>query len=463
MHRLLYKTSEPHPYSGETLLKAAWTLAIETLSWIELRGLSERSALNRTIKQLGVRDPEVIGLAYRLVYETIRRKNLIDFVLRSALQPRNLDDFRLGVRAFLRLYTHETKLKDGGFEDAVDVAQLGRSILGWRELQQIEEVLGKILNVPYDLLSPAFSDEKKKALLTSNPEWFVNYCYRLLGRAEALRYLESTIEIPPTYIRINTLKGSEKDLLKKVEAEGVTLEKVPKLRHIYEVIKNQRRLTKTASFRDGAFYIQDKASCLAIEVANPQAGETVLDVCASPGAKTTYLAQLMRNKGAIYSIDYSKRRMRVWTRETKRMGVKIATPVVADANDLLPVNVSADVLILDPPCTGTGVFHKMPSAKWRLTRKSIRDMATIQWEMLNRCAKAVKHSGRLVYSTCSITLEENEMLIERFLKWHPEFELAATSPNMGLPGFRGQRECQRLYPHIHECNGFFVAKLCKEA
>jgi 16S rRNA (cytosine967-C5)-methyltransferase len=90
-------------------------------------------------------------------------------------------------------------------------------------------------------------------------------------------------------------------------------------------------------------------------------------------------------------------------------------------------------------------------------------MAAIQWEMLNRCAKAVKQGGRLVYSTCSITLEENEMLIERFLKWHPEFELAATSPNIGRPGFRGQRKCQRLYPHLHECNGFFVAKLCKEA
>ena len=445
------------------MLKAAWTLAIETLSWIELKGLSERSALNRTIRQLGMKDPEVIGLAYRLVYETIRRKNLIDFILHSALQPRDLDDFRLGLRAFLRLYTHETRLLNGGFGEAVNTAQLGRSILGWRELQETEKVLGKILNVPYDLLSRAFSDEKKKALLTSNPEWFVNYSYWLLGRAEALRYLESTIEIPPTYIRINTLKGSEKDLLKKVEAEGVTLEKVPKLRHTYSVIKNQRRLTKTASFRDGAFYIQDKASCLAIEVADPQAGETVLDICAAPGAKTTYLAQLMRNKGAIYSIDYSKRRMRVWTRETKRMDVKIATPVVADVNDLLPVNVSADVLILDPPCTGTGVFHKMPSAKWRLTRKSIRDMAAIQSEMLNRCAKAVKRSGRLVYSTCSITLEENEMLIERFLKWHPEFELVATSPRMGLPGFRGQRKCQRLYPHIHECNGFFVAKLCKEA
>ena len=81
--------------------------------------------------------------------------------------------------------------------------------------------------------------------------------------------------------------------------------------------------------------------------------------------------------------------------------------------------------------------------------------------MLNNCASKVKKSGRLLYSTCSVTLEENEMLIEKFLKWHSEFELVNSMPRIGLPGLRGQSECQRLYPHLHSCNGFFVAKLEK--
>lgn len=89
-------------------------------------------------------------------------------------------------------------------------------------------------------------------------------------------------------------------------------------------------------------------------------------------------------------------------------------------------------------------------------------MAKIQWEMLDRCAEYVKDGGFLVYSTCSITVEENEMLIEKFLKWHPGFNLVQTSPEIGLPGLRGQTKCQRLYPHIHASNGFFVAKLLKE-
>jgi 16S rRNA C967 or C1407 C5-methylase (RsmB/RsmF family) len=188
----------------------------------------------------------------------------------------------------------------------------------------------------------------------------------------------------------------------------------------------------------------------------------VLDLCAAPGAKTTYLAQLMENRGTLISADYSKRRIQVWKRETERMGASIAQPVVADARKSLPLNVSADLVILDPPCTSTGTFGKTPGAKWRLTKRSMLGMAKIQAEMMEQCAEYVKDGGFLVYSTCSITVEENEMVIEGFLRLHPEFQLVEAKPRIGLPGLRGLTMCQRLYPHIHECNGFFVAKLKKE-
>jgi len=247
-----------------------------------------------------------------------------------------------------------------------------------------------------------------------------------------------------------------------LENERVTVEKEPRLKHTFRVVKSQKPLVRTLSFCEGLFYIQDKASCLAAEVANPTAGMTVLDVCAAPGAKTTYMAQLMKNRGKIYSVDYSRRRMNVWKRETQRMDVKIATPIVADACNPLPFSLEADMVVLDPPCTSTGAFSKVPSTKWRLTRRSVVNMAEVQWSMLNNYAEHVKEGGFLVYSTCSVTLEENEMLIERFLKWHSDFALAETLPRIGLSGFRGQIQCQRLYPHLHHCNGFFIAKLVRQ-
>ncbi len=445
------------------MLKEAWTVAIEALSWMELEGMSERSALSKTVKQLGIRDSRALGLAHKLVYEAVRRKNIIDHLASAALAPQSLEDFRLGVKAFLRLYIYQTKLTNGDFEEAASVAGMGRSILGWRELQGIEEALGRILSRVFEQILEGAGDEEKVGLLTCHPRWFVDYCFRLLGRREALRFLESSMETLPTYIRTNTLRGSEEALLRRMKEDGVVLEEVQRLKHAYKVIESTKSLVRTKSYNDGLFYIQDLASCLAVEVATPQPGMTVLDVCAAPGAKTTHLAQLMENDGVVYSIDYSRRRMRIWKRETQRMGAKIAVPIVCDAWKPLPLKVSADLVILDPPCTSTGVFSRIPSAKWRLTEDSMREMSEIQWRMLNECVRHVKEGGFLVYSTCSIAVEENEMLIERFLKYHPEFKLVDATPKIGVLGLRGLTRCRRLYPHIHECNGFFVAKLLKES
>jgi 16S rRNA (cytosine967-C5)-methyltransferase len=445
------------------LLRDAWTLAIETLSWIELQRLGERLALAKTARQLGIDDSKVLGLAHKLVFETLRRQNLIDAVINSVLAPQSLSDFKMGTKAFLRLFTYETKIKESDFQKAALIARTGRSVLGWRELNEVEELLGKILSVEVEgIIRKASDDDEKVALQTYNPTWFVRYCFHMLGRSEALKFLESTSEITPTYLRLNTLKDSEESILKQLEGEGANVEKVPKLKHAFRLLGSKTPLARTQSFREGLFYVQDKASCLAAEVASPNRGMIVLDVCAAPGAKTTYIAQLMKNKSSIYAIDYSRRRMNIWQHEVERMGVEITTPIVADACSPLPLKLEADLVVLDPPCTSTGVFGKAPSAKWRLTKRSVAHMAEVQWQMLNNCAEYVKDGGFLVYSTCSVTLEENEMLIEKFLKRHPDFALTETAPKIGLDGFRGLSQCQRLFPHLHQCNGFFIAKIVRK-
>ncbi|MEM2780738.1 MAG: RsmB/NOP family class I SAM-dependent RNA methyltransferase [Candidatus Bathyarchaeia archaeon] len=447
------------------MLKEAWSLAIEALSWMEKERISERLALARTAKQLAIDDVDALRLAHGLVCETVRCRNVIDRFINEVLKPRALSDFSFGVQSFLRLYVYQTRVAKNwdkvDLEEAKNVARLARSILGWRTLQPVELYLGLLLTESPKTLFRSIGDEERVGLLTYHPTWFVRYCFRLFGRSEALAFLEASAKTPPTYIRLNTLKASEEEILKKLEEEKVKVVKVEGLRYTYKVLGTKHPLTRIKSFHEGLFYIQDKASCYAAEVADPKPGMVLLDVCAAPGAKTTYLAQLMRNSGVIYSIDYSRRRMKTWKSEVARMDVEIAEPVIADACNSLPIAVEADMVVLDPPCTSTGAFAKIPSAKWRLTARSAEKMAEIQWQMLENCAEKLKPGGTLVYSTCSITVEENELLIERFLKWHPEFQLAETTPKIGLPGLRGLTKCQRLYPHMHECNGFFIAKLVK--
>ena len=450
----------------KTLLKDAWTIAIETLSWIEMQKLSERMALARTVKQLGIGNPNAVRYAYGLAVETIRRKNLIDKFVNSVIKPKTISEFSMGVQAFLRLYVYQTRIAkrwtEIDIEEAERIAKLGRAILGWKTLREVEPILGFLLTSKLEPVLKAANDEQKVGLQTFHPTWFVKYCFNLLGRSEAITFLEGSVNPPPTYIRLNTLRSSEDEILTRLEAEGVKLEKVELLKHAYKILSTKQPLMGTASFQEGWFYVQDKASCFAAEVADPKPTMTVLDVCAAPGAKTTYLAQLMQNNGVICSLDYSIRRMQVWKKEVSRMGVKIAQPVIADARVSLPFGVEADVVVLDPPCTSTGAFGKFPSAKWRLTSRSIEKMAEIQWQMINNCAEKAKTGGVLTYSTCSITVEENEIIIERFLKWHPEFSLTEINPKLGLPGLRGLNKCQRLYPHIHQSNGFFIAKLLKK-
>jgi 16S rRNA (cytosine967-C5)-methyltransferase len=447
------------------LLKEAWTLAIETLSWMEMRKLSERLALAKTVRQLGIKDADAIRLAHMLVCETVRRQNFIDKFINNVLKPNSISEFNLGIQAFLRLYVYQTRIVKNwskiDVEEAENIAKLARSILGWGVLKKVEHILGVLLTQKPASIFEGLSDEERIGLLTFHPTWFVKYCFKLFGRRETITMLEANMQSPPTYIRLNTLKADENEALQKLSEEGIKVENVEELKYAYKVIATKQPLTRTTSFQKGLFYIQDKASCFAAEATNPKPEMRVLDVCAAPGAKTTYLAQLMQNRGEIYSIEYSRRRMNVWKSEVAHMGVEIAVPVIADACNPLPFSTEADIVILDPPCTSTGSFGKLPSAKWRLTRRSVDKMAEIQWQMINSCAENVKLGGNLVYSTCSITVEENEMLIERFLKWHPEFSFVEMSPKVGLSGLRGMEQCQRLYPHIHLCNGFFIAKLLK--
>jgi 16S rRNA (cytosine967-C5)-methyltransferase len=447
------------------LLKDAWTIAIKTLSWMEKQKLSERLALAKTLKELHVKDPNPIRYGYGLVIETTRRKNLLDKLINTVTAPKKISEYNIGIQSFLRLYIYQTRAAKNwvriNLQEAKQIAGMGRSILGWQTVREIEPILGFLLTQPIDAILNSAHDEQLVGLRTFHPSWFVKYAYKLMGRGDAIAFLVGSVSPPPTYIRLNTLVATEEAIVEKMSIEGVRMEKALPLQNAYKILEAKKPLNTLQSYREGLFYIQDKASCFATEAASPKQGNVVFDVCAAPGAKTTYIAQLMQNSGVIYSIDFSTRRLDAWKKENTRMGNKIAQPILADAMAPLPLVGEADLVVLDPPCSSTGVFAKQPSAKWRLRPKSIEKMTTIQWRMINNCADKVATGGVLTYSTCSVSVEENEMIVERFLKWHSEFSLAPIEPQIGLQGMRGLTLCRRLYPHIHQCNGFFIAKLRK--
>ena len=259
---------------------------------MEMQKLSEHLALARTIKQLGIKDPNAIRYAYGLVVETTRRRNLIDKLVNNVVAPKKIGDYNLGIQSFLRLYVYQTRIvKNWGkinLQEAQHIASMGRAILGWETLREIEQYIGFLLTRQLQPILEAESDEERVSLETFHPAWFVRYCFNLMGRNEAIVFLNGSMNPPPIYLRVNTLASTEETILQKLDAEGIKLEKASPLKFTYKVCETKQPLNSLSSYKEGLFYVQDKASCFATEAADPKEGSNVFDVCAAAGTKTAY-------------------------------------------------------------------------------------------------------------------------------------------------------------------------------
>ncbi|HEX4921894.1 MAG TPA: RsmB/NOP family class I SAM-dependent RNA methyltransferase, partial [Candidatus Bathyarchaeia archaeon] len=267
----------------------------------------------------------------------------------------------------------------------------------------------------------AGKDKDRTVRETHNRPWWVNYCIRTFGRGRGVKLLSSYSR--PRYIRVNSLRTNG-DLTLPQEAEGLerVLEAVPLVPGVFRVGKSPPSLSHLLS--SGLLQFQDLASYCAAVAAGPKPGEGVLDLCSAPGAKTSALAQLMRNSGEIVSVDYSASRMKSWTREMKRLGVEIAFPVIGDASRL-GLTGHYELVLLDPPCSGTGILDRNPEMKLRLNQESVTRYSQLQTMMLEEAYRLLSPNGRILYSTCSLTLEENEQVISAFLRAHSEMETVA--------------------------------------
>ena len=322
-------------------------------------------------------------------------------------------------------------------------------------LPKLEFFLGTLPALdPIRLLS-GLRDSERVALATHHPVWWVTYCFRILGRSNAIALLSSRPR--PRYLRVNPLKNRGRTTLPKelgVLAERLT--RVPSTPGMYIVTGSSSAFA--GFFSSGSFQMQDFASYLAIEAGSPKPGESVLDLCAAPGAKTAAIAQLMKNRGKIVSVDYSPARMKSWRREVHRLGVRIADPVISDASHL-GLHDTFDLAVIDPPCTGTGVFDRNPRMKWHLSPESVGRYSILQRRFLESAVSLVGEEGRILYCTCSLTVEENEYVISSFLRSHPEFETRPILKQYGSPGLMGFTDCRRFYPHRDRTAGYFIARM----
>ncbi|MBW2516560.1 MAG: 16S rRNA (cytosine(967)-C(5))-methyltransferase RsmB [Deltaproteobacteria bacterium] len=297
----------------------------------------------------------------------------------------------------------------------------------------------------------------------SLPEWLA---HRWLNRfnQEALMALCHTINsIPPLTIRTNTLKTTRQQLTLSLEQ---TVERIEPTTHAPDglrLVDPGLPLNEIPAFKKDWFQVQDEAAQLVSLLLDPQPGESVLDACAGLGGKTGHIAQLMQNKGRITAMDKDERKLQKLDLEMRRLGVSIAQRSCQDLNALPGANRHAlfDRLLLDAPCSGLGVLRRNPDIKWNSTEESLRRHAERQKRFLDNLAFSVKPGGILVYAVCSIEPEENEAVVEDFLKKHPEFAIDSNRgilPESVASLFESATWIKTL-PLLDNMDGFFLARL----
>jgi tRNA (cytosine40_48-C5)-methyltransferase len=270
-------------------------------------------------------------------------------------------------------------------------------------------------------------------------------------------------------IRFNTLKIEESELKKRLLKKGVKLTKVPYLTNGY-FYESDFSLGSTPEYLQGYYYLQESASQLPVEILDPKEGELILDMAASPGSKTTQMAQRMKNKGVIIALDNDKRRLESLQNNLERLSVTNTILLKKDSRFADDLNMQFDKILLDAPCSGNFCIEKDYFSK-----RSINDLfqkSKVQKELLKTGIKCLKNGGVLVYSTCSLEPEEDEMVIDSVLAEHPEMKLEEINVDVGDEGntivFGKQLDStlsktRKCWPHKTGTEGFFIAKMKKLA
>jgi 25S rRNA (cytosine2870-C5)-methyltransferase len=307
------------------------------------------------------------------------------------------------------------------------------------------------------------------------PELY-QYFKEMFSAEELKEFIEANEQQRPVTIRVNTLKTRRKILGQQLNQRGVTLEALGEWTNVGLTITDSTvPVGATPEYLAGYYMVQSAASMLPVVALAPQPGETVVDMAAAPGGKTTHIGQLMENKGAIYANDFKAERCRALTANIHRLGITNAVVTNMDGRKLLGVLPKADRVLLDAPCSGSGIIARDPSVKVKRGRKEFLECAILQKELLTSAIDLVdansKTGGYIVYSTCSVSIEENEMVIDHILKKrNVKVVPLDDSINFGVPAYTKFRHhrfhpsiamCRRYYPHVHNLDGFFVCKLQK--
>lgn len=392
------------------------------------------------------------------VQNILRKRSYLDFII-NEFSSITIEEMKPMLKNILRLGLYEMLFMGGtpdyaAINEAVEIAKLR---LGSKSGDLVNAILRNIQRDIDNLPKPAFEDRTKLIATTfSHPEWMVKRWVKRFGEREAFQLMQANNQRPNYYVRVNNLRTKTENFLLRMEKLDISYEESDWLPGYYKVESVAPFISKDL-LKKGICLVQDIAAGFAPTIVEPLPDETIFDICAAPGTKTIVMSDMMKGEGTIVAVDINPDRLEKLAQSAMDYSAENIKIRRADARDLdLKL---ADAVLLDAPCTGTGVLSKRADLRWKRTEEELENSIKLQEELLDEAANHVKRGGRLVYSTCSLEPEENWEQIQKFLNNYDNFELEKLDEFLPEEVLAEDGYAYQTFPHIHGCDGHFGVRL----
>ncbi len=438
-------------------------LALKILFQINEEGAYANLALDKALFPCKDLDPRDRGLITEIVYGSVKNRGKLDYVLNqfASTKVKKMDHW---TRNNLRMALYQIMFLD----KVPDSAAVDESVKLAKRYGRSDKFVNAVLrNYLRGVDNIVWPDKAKQpvaylSVTYSFPTWMIERFIKQYGLEQAEALCEYYNRPAPMWIRTNTLKISRAELKEKLEAEGLTVTEsryTPEGLQIHSAVN----LHQMKAFQQGLFTVQDESSMLVALAAEPSKHQRVLDVCSAPGGKSTHMAQLMKNTGTIYACDIHKHRLDLIEENCKRLGITNVQTVEQDGTVLTRrCKEHFDVIVCDVPCSGLGVLGRRADARWSKESENITGLCGIQKRILEEAAQLVVPGGTLIYSTCTITPEENIDMVTNFLSRHPEYELDETITDCWLDMDKESNGAVQFLPFEDHMDGFFIARMVRK-
>ncbi len=394
---------------------------------------------------LDTRDKSFVS---NLFYGVIERQLTIDYQL-SRYLSKPLKKLKPEVLIILRLGAYQILFMDKVPDSAAvnESIKLSKKNSASYASGLINAVLRKV-SLNGIVLPDNLDSEEYLSIKFSCPLWLVKKWIAEYGYEDTAAFLESSVGSADTFIRVNTTKITDDELIRTLKDEGVECEKAYN-EHSLKINLKGHDIEKLDSFIKGFYHVQDLASQLCAKALNARENDTVFDLCSAPGGKAYTIAETMNDKGRVLCFDIYENRVNLIVKGAKRLCLKSIEGRVGDASVFNAELGLADKVLCDVPCSGLGIIRRKPEIKYK-SEEELKSLPEIQYSIVDNASNYVKNGGRLVYSTCTLSKAENEDVVAKFLENHSDFKPA--------PLFSENGSCSiTLMPHKNQSDGFFIA------